>query len=165
MKKEPTTMAGHDLESLRDRFWQAMEETGWQPFLEDDYSDFKQIFGRRDKPEAGSFTRMALVAFCPERDFTRLAVRFRFFADPRLRREREFAFDPASAEELFAGLRGSCSRMLRQAGLKAGMEDELRMDRARRFSSPWKVDFGRERHLKPSCILEAGYLFDDRVKK
>ncbi len=138
---------------------QALQDAGWEPILVDDYADFKNIFARRKAPLGGSFTRLEMIAFMADRARAKLAVHFRFFADPGLRKRGEFTFDERSAWELFAGMRGFCSKCLRRLRLGAEGEAELNICRPTRFSAPGKVDFGRSKHQLPSCILEAGYTF------
>jgi hypothetical protein len=155
MAKEKTASLKYDLGNLRDLFWQAMEEAGWEPFLEDDYDDFKNIFGRRKEPLAGAFTRMELIVFNPHGDTKKLFVRFHFYADPRLRRQKEFVFNADSAIELFGDFHGFCLGALRHAGLETVKEDDVLIKR----SSHYKVNFGSGEARRAACTLEAGYCF------
>jgi hypothetical protein len=161
MAKEKTTPIPFDLANLRDMFWQAMEEAGWEPFLEDDYDDFKLIFGSRKEPLAEAFTRMALIVFCPEGDPSRLIIRFQFFADPGLRRQKDYTFNPRSAASLFKHFKDFCHGAMLQACAEIGREDEVSISSSARSSASYKINFapgGPAR--RAACVLEAGYSFD-----
>lgn len=156
MAKEINIRARFDLAKLRDLFWQAMEEAGWEPFLEDDYDDFKLIFGSRNEPLADAFTRMALIAFCNEGDPLQLIVRFQFFADPSLHRQKDYTFNAHSATALFSHFRDFCHGAMLQACSEIGREDEVSISHA----SPNKIKFASGEARRPACVLEAGYSFD-----
>jgi len=156
MKKESTARPPFDLANLRDLFWQAMEEAGWNPFLEDDYDDFKNIWGSREEPLAEVFTRMALIAFCNEGDPLQLIVRFQFFADPSLRRQKDFTFNARSAAALFSHFRDFCHGAMLHACSEIGREDEVSIS----HSSPNKIKFASGAICRPACVLEAGYSYD-----
>lgn len=156
MAKEINIRAPFDLATLRDLFWQAMEVAGWEPFLEDDYDDYKLIFGSRKEPLADAFTRMALIAFCNEGDPLQLIVRFQFFADPSLRRQKEYAFNARSASALFGHFRDFCHGAMLQACSEIGREDEVSISHA----SPNKIKFASGEARRPACVLEAGYSFN-----
>jgi hypothetical protein len=156
MAKEINIRAPFDLAKLRDLFWQAMEVAGWEPFLEDDYDDFKLIFGSRKDPLADAFTRMALIVFCNEGDPLQLIVRFQFFADPSLRRQKDFTFNARSAAALFSHFRDFCQGAMLQACSEIGREDEISIS----HSSPNKLKFVSGAICRPACVLEAGYSYD-----
>lgn len=159
MAKEINIRAPFDLAKLRDLFWQAIEVAGWEPFLEDDYDDFKLIFGSRKEPLADAFTRMALIAFCNEGDPLQLIVRFQFFADPSLRRQKDFTFNASSAAVLFGHFRDFCHGAMLLACSEIGREDEVSIS----HSSPNKIKFASGAICRPACVLEAGYSYDRSI--
>jgi hypothetical protein len=159
MKKEKTARPPFDLANLRDLFWKAMEEAGWEPYLEDDYDDFKLIFGSRKESLADAFTRMGLIIFCNEGDPTKLIVRFQFCADPGLRRQKDFTFNARAAAALFKHFRDFCHGAMLQACAEIGREDEISIS----HSSPNKIKFGSGEMMRPACILEAGYSYDRSI--
>lgn len=159
MANEVNIRAPFDLAKLRDLFWQAMEEAGWEPFLEDDYDDFKLIFGRRREPLADAFTRMALIVFCTQGDPLQLIVRFQFFADPSLRRQKDYTFNARSAAALFSHFRDFCHGAMLHACSEIGREDEVSIS----HTSLNKIKFASGEARRPACVLEAGYSYDRSI--
>jgi hypothetical protein len=160
MEKEKKIKPPFDLANLRDLFWQAIEEAGWEPYLEDDYDDFKLIFGSRKEPLADAFTRMALIVFCNEGDPTKLIIRFQFFADPGLRRQKDFTFTTRAARSLFKHFKDFCLGAMIQACTEIGREDEVSINCSARSSATYKVNFGSGAARRAACVLEAGYSYD-----
>jgi hypothetical protein len=159
MVKQKNIKLPFNLAKLRDLFWQAMEVAGWEPFLEDDYNDFKLIFGSRKEPLADAFTRMALIIFCNEGDPSKLIVRFQFFANPSLRRQKDFTFNARAAAALFENFRNFCCGTMLQACAEIGREDEISIS----HSSPNKIKFASGKVMRPACVLEAGYSYDRSI--